>query len=100
MTMIDGMEYDSVPFGQGELYDLPPGTTAVSGANVVRLQSRGFGDLVQRMEQGNIRCHDCGVEVGGLHHLHCDMAECPRCHGQLYSCACLPEDEEGDDRAW
>ena len=89
MTMIDGMEYNPVPFGQGEQADLPSASPTLSAANIARLQSRGFGDLVQRMEQGNIRCHDCGVEVGGLHHLHCDMEECPRCHEQLYSCACL-----------
>ena len=34
------------------------------------------------------RCHDCGIEEGGLHHPRCDMEECPRCHGQLISCKC------------
>ena len=48
------------------------------------------------------RCGDCGVEVGGLHHLGCDIQCCPCCGGQLISCGCrwdeLPETwEDGDD---
>jgi hypothetical protein len=34
------------------------------------------------------RCHDCGVRVGAWHHLECDWAECPLCHGQLLGCGC------------
>jgi Zn finger protein HypA/HybF involved in hydrogenase expression len=33
-------------------------------------------------------CHDCGVGGGLLHHQHCDVEECPRCHGQRISCGC------------
>ena len=47
----------------------------------------------------NGRCGDCGVQPGGAHHLGCDIAECPRCRGQLLSCGCRfdedpPEDDE------
>lgn len=42
------------------------------------------------------RCRDCGTLAGGFHHPGCDVAECPRCHGQLISCDCLGEcDEDG-----
>jgi len=34
------------------------------------------------------RCHDCGVEPGGVHHLGCDEERCPKCHRQLISCDC------------
>ncbi len=34
------------------------------------------------------RCHDCGVEAGGVHHLGCDAERCPRCGGQLFICEC------------
>ena len=51
------------------------------------------------------RCGDCGVQPGGAHHLGCDIAEGPRCRGQLLSCGCpfdeFPsegyEEEDGDD---
>lgn len=35
-----------------------------------------------------VRCHDCGVGPGELHHPQCDVAECPRCHGQEFACGC------------
>jgi hypothetical protein len=35
-----------------------------------------------------VRCHDCGVWPGGVHHHGCDCEECPACHGQAISCDC------------
>ena len=37
---------------------------------------------------GNKRCHDCGCEVGGIHHQGCDVERCPKCGLQLISCDC------------
>jgi hypothetical protein len=37
----------------------------------------------------NIRCHDCGIAAGGVHHVGCDMEICPRCGGQFFGCSCL-----------
>ena len=34
-------------------------------------------------------CHDCSSPVGGMHHLGCDMEQCPKCGRQLISCGCL-----------
>jgi hypothetical protein len=34
------------------------------------------------------RCGDCGVAVGGFHHLGCDIQVCPGCRGQLITCGC------------
>lgn len=34
------------------------------------------------------RCHDCGAQIGGLHHDGCDWEQCPRCKGQFLSCGC------------
>lgn len=33
-------------------------------------------------------CHDCGVELGQIHHYGCDMERCPICKGQLFICEC------------
>ena len=38
------------------------------------------------------RCGDCGVLPGGVHHPGCDIEECPRCHTQLITCDCWPDD--------
>jgi hypothetical protein len=51
-----------------------------------------YGRIVSTLR----RCHDCGVEPKGFHHLGCDWAECPHCRGQLLSCTC-PFDEFADD---
>jgi hypothetical protein len=37
------------------------------------------------------RCHDCGIINGNIHHFECDIERCPRCEGQLLSCACTVE---------
>jgi hypothetical protein len=34
----------------------------------------------------NIKCHDCGIVNGNIHHFGCDMERCPVCKGQLISC--------------
>jgi hypothetical protein len=34
-------------------------------------------------------CHDCGVYVGEIHKLGCDMEICPFCLNQLLSCSCV-----------
>lgn len=39
-------------------------------------------------DDGPVKCHDCGISLFGYHHAGCDWEECPRCHGQLISCAC------------
>jgi hypothetical protein len=42
------------------------------------------------------RCPDCNVVPGGKHHSNCDQEYCPKCGGQLISCACFDaEDKTG-----
>ena len=36
------------------------------------------------------RCHDCGVQPGGFHHLGCDAERCPKCTGQIIQCGFVP----------
>lgn len=43
-----------------------------------------------------LRCADCGVVLGGLHHPGCDVQRCPSCGGQMVSCGCR-FDEDGRD---
>ena len=38
--------------------------------------------------QDDDRCHDCGVPIGQIHHITCDMETCPRCSDQLLKCEC------------
>jgi hypothetical protein len=35
-------------------------------------------------------CGDCGAARGCIHHMNCDMEECPRCGRQLLGCDCRP----------
>jgi hypothetical protein len=41
----------------------------------------------------NIRCHDCGIAAGGVHHVGCDMEICPRCGGQFLGCSCFVSED-------
>ena len=47
---------------------------------------------------GGAPCGDCGVAASGLHHLGCDLQDCPRCGRQLLSCGCR-FDEDGPSSA-
>ncbi|MCU1355150.1 MAG: hypothetical protein JWM89_568 [Acidimicrobiales bacterium] len=62
-----------------------------------------FGkDRQGRYKRPDGRCGDCGVPVGGFHHLGCDVQRCPCCRHQMISCGCwfdedgvsIAEDEE------
>lgn len=39
----------------------------------------------------DVRCRDCNVVDGGIHHPGCDQEKCPRCGEQLIFCGCLDE---------
>ena len=47
-----------------------------------------------------IRCHDCGVLPGGVHHHGCDVERCPDCGGQSIACGCVWAGEEHLDEGW
>ena len=77
-------------------------STLYIGGNAIPVKP--FGPDSATGPDGGGRCGDCGVQVGGFHHLGCDMQRCPRCRRQLLSCGCSFDefggeqaDEDGDD---
>lgn len=47
-----------------------------------------------------VRCPDCGVLPGSVHHHGCDMEQCPRCSRQSITCDCLWAGEEHLSDEW
>ena len=43
----------------------------------------------------DIKCHDCGVSLNGIHHFGCDNEYCPKCNRQLICCKCNIEGLKG-----
>ena len=53
------------------------------GATYARV---AFGD--ERRPDPSTHCSGCGVSIGQMHHVGCDMEECPKCGNQAISCSC------------
>ena len=45
-------------------------------------------------DEGEPLC-ECGCEIGEVHHVDCDLEECPRCGGQFLSCLMDGENYRG-----
>jgi len=46
--------------------------------------------------EGEPNC-ECGCEIGEVHHVGCDLEDCPRCGGQFLGCAMCADGCEVED---
>jgi hypothetical protein len=84
MHEADGCILQTVPTIDGALDPIPYGKE-------VNPIMEAYRDGVPR------RCGDCDAMPGFFHHPGCDIEECPRCHGQLFTCDCIEEAEEKEN---
>lgn len=83
--LIEGVEYAPIPHGRETRF-----------WRARRLGDTALSDVIPN--DPNFRCHDCGVTIGGIHPLECDVEECPRCHGQFLSYECGDEFDDDEDK--
>ncbi len=57
-------------------------TVSVDGVELARLR------VGEERPPSDSPCLGCGAYYGALHASGCDYEQCPRCGGQLASCAC------------
>lgn len=77
----DGHLYKRIPFGEEIRYC---DTSESVEAAMIRIIGPNWRDF---------DCGDCNCSVGQLHHVGCDLEECPRCHGQAIICGCAQKEE-------
>lgn len=63
-------------------------TLVVDGEDFARLPLGGETPDWWVGREPDDQCHDCAVQGGQIHHLSCDMEQCPNCFGQLLACGC------------
>lgn len=105
-VVIDGEEYDLIPFGaedKTDAYDealadfdrqIENGGRGRLDADDIRDQKQRFKKQWDKEEYNNRTCHDCAAPMGGTHHLGCDWEECPNCGGQYFICDCVTAEKQ------
>lgn len=105
-AIIDGEEYDLIPFGDGDRgltyeerierkqEEIENGGRGKFTAEYAKRELEQFKKNNSKVEYNNRACHDCGTPFGEVHHLGCDMEECPKCGGQYFICDCHSIEKE------
>jgi hypothetical protein len=105
-VVIDGDEYDLIGYGEGdraknyeemiESYNdqIENGGRGRLTAEDVRQEKQSFIEDTDPETFNNRTCHDCAAPMGEIHHLGCDMEECPKCGGQYFVCDCRTAEKE------
>lgn len=69
-------------------------TITLAGRPVARLALGGESKDWWLGRDPHAVCHDCNVVTGQLHHVGCDMEQCPKCGDQLLGCGCEADNGE------
>lgn len=70
----------------------------------ISIEGRVYKPIRHGQEPGikgvRVRCRDCGVMPGSVHHHGCDVERCPACGDQSISCGCIWAGEEHLSEEW